>query len=611
MGRKDRRANARSVRRSHSSATSLRAPQFDQIKDLFAQATVYYRKRDFASARSLCRAILQRNSQHVRSLVLLGDMAQQEGSNNQAIKFLNQALALDSQDTAAHDNLAIAHQALGRRGEAVRHFMRAIALGLPDPELLVKQSAQVAVPLKRCLDAWPRHVQLAELCGAQGVGAIANEALLLALMQSKPVFDIELERLFTTLRRDLLRVATAEGSNGLDSDELEFYCALAQQCFINEYVFALRDGEREQLQKICDRISDALATGGKISVLDLIVIASYLPLHGLPMASSLLDHPWPGALERLLTQQVREPLEEKSEINDIPALTAIDSATSLQVQEQYEENPYPRWIILPSVKPTTIADYLLETIGLSSAALPTATHDVLIAGCGTGFHSIETAQLFPKSHILAVDISGASLAYARRKTRAVGLSNIEYGQADILKLGSIDRRFDLIETVGVLHHLSDPELGWRILLSLLRPKGLMLVGLYSALARRSVTATQRFIAEHGYRPTVDDIRTCRQNLIVRGQVPPAKDFWSVSGCRDLMFNVMEHQFTIPQIKTFLDANRLAFLGFEQLPAGVLRQFQHQFPDATAQRDLAAWHDFEQAHPRSFINMYVMWVQKED
>jgi 2-polyprenyl-3-methyl-5-hydroxy-6-metoxy-1,4-benzoquinol methylase len=60
---------------------------------------------------------------------------------------------------------------------------------------------------------------------------------------------------------------------------------------------------------------------------------------------------------------------------------------------------------------------------------------------------------------------------------AVGRSNIEYGQADILKLGSLGRSFDLIESSGVLHHLADPLAGWRVLLSLLRPGGFMMIGL--------------------------------------------------------------------------------------------------------------------------------------
>ena len=352
----------------------------------------------------------------------------------------------------------------------------------------------------------------------------------------------------------------------LENDELEFYCALAQQCFINEYVFALDNVEREQSQKIYEQISDALENGGQIALLDLIAAACYVPLCGLPKASSLLDRTWPDAVARLLIQQVHEPLEEKSDVDKIPALTIVDDAISLQVRKQYEENPYPRWITFPSVKSTTVANYLVDTIGLSSAALPDSTKDVLIAGCGTGFHSIETAQLFPNSRILAIDISRASLAYARRKTRTAGLQNVEYGQADILELGSIDRRFDLIEAVGVLHHLADPEAGWRVLLSLLRPRGLMFVGLYSALAHKSLAAARGFIAERGYHSTIENIRICRQNLIARDAVPRFRDFWSTSGCRDLLFHVMEQEFVVPQIKKFIDENRFVVLGLRAAPS---------------------------------------------
>jgi SAM-dependent methyltransferase len=193
----------------------------------------------------------------------------------------------------------------------------------------------------------------------------------------------------------------------------------------------------------------------------------------------------------------------------------------------------------------------------------------------------------------------------------LGLTNVEYGQADILKLASLGRRFDVIETVGVLHHLADPAAGWRVLLSLLRPHGLMLVGLYSATARQSLAAARAFIAERGYHATADDIRACRQELIQRFGMPPFRDFSSTSGCRDLLFNVMEHQFTIPQIKTFLDENRLTFLGFEQLPPDLPRQFQQQFSDAGALRNLDSWHTFEETHPLTFGNMYFFWMQKTD
>jgi len=77
--------------------------------------------------------------------------------------------------------------------------------------------------------------------------------------------------------------------------------------------------------------------------------------------------------------------------------------------------------------------------------------------------AIETAQRFVGASVLAVDLSVASLAYAKRKTGALDRSNIEYAQADILKLGALERTFDLIESSGVLHHLADPYAGWRVL----------------------------------------------------------------------------------------------------------------------------------------------------
>ena len=587
--------------------------QAAKADDVYAAAISHYRKGEFVQAENLCRLALGRDPRHVRSLVLLGDVVQQGGRNKLALKLLGQALELDRTDAAAHDNIAIAYQALGRMDEAAAHFTHAIALGLRDPEILVKQSAAVAAPLKRLADAWPRQVRLAELLGAQGAIAIAREAMLLALLQSKVVHDLELERLLTALRRGLLQDAIEGDRSPVDDDGLGFFCALAQQCFLNEYVFALGDIERTQVQQVEDRIVASLEAGAEIAPLDLIVAANYLPLHRLPGAASLLTRPWPNAIERLLTQQVREPLEEESDRNNIPALTPIDDAVSLQVQHQYEESPYPRWTAVPQIEPTTVVRFLHDRLNIVPLSWPQTTVgvDILIAGCGTGSHSIDSALRFPKAHILAIDISRTSLAYARRKSRELGLTNIEYGQADILKLAVLGRRFDVIESVGVLHHLADPAAGWRVLLSLLRPHGLMLVGLYSATARQSLAAARDFIATRGFRATADDIRACRQELIRRSGMPPFRDFSSTSGCRDLLFNVMEHQFTIPQIGEFLDENRLTFLGFEQLPPDVLRQFQQQFPQAGAMRDLGSWHAFEQINPLTFGNMYFFWVQKTD
>jgi 2-polyprenyl-3-methyl-5-hydroxy-6-metoxy-1,4-benzoquinol methylase len=611
MNRKARRRAAKQAASALSPAAADSPFQAANAGDVYAAAMSHYRKGEFVQAENLCRLALSRDPRHLRSLVLLGDIVQQSGRNKLAVKLLSQALELDRTDATAHDNIAIAYQALGRIDEAVAHFSHAMALGLRDPEMLVKQSAAVTTPMRRLAAAWPRQVPLGELLGTDGARAMAREAMLLALLQSKVVHDLELERLLTAIRRGLLQQVIDDPTHHVGADCLALFCALAQQCFLNEYVFALGDAELAQRLRVHDRIVTALKAGTEIAAFDLIVAASYLPLHKLPGAPSLLACSWPDAIERLLTQQIREPLEEESDREEIPALTPIDDAVSLQVRDQYEESPYPRWTAVPQIEPTTVVNYLRDRLNVVPISWPQTTVgvDILIAGCGTGSHSIDSALRFPKARILAIDISRTSLAYARRKSRALGLANIEYGQADILKLAALGRRFDVIESVGVLHHLADPAAGWRVLLSLLRPHGLMLVGLYSATARQSLAAARAFIAERGYRATADDIRSCRQDLIQRVGMPPFRDFSSTSGCRDLLFNVMEHQFTIPQIREFLAANGLAFLGFSQLPPHVLRQFQQQFPDAGARRDLGSWHAFEQANPLTFGNMYFFWVQK--
>jgi hypothetical protein len=63
---------------------------------------------------------------------------------------------------------------------------------------------------------------------------------------------------------------------------------------------------------------------------------------------------------------------------------------------------------------------------------------------------------------------------------------------------------------------------------------------------------------------------------------------------------------LPQIKAFLAANDLEFLGFV-LEADTVQRFLQSFPGASA--DLDCWHEFEQDNPNLFSNLYYFWVRK--
>jgi 2-polyprenyl-3-methyl-5-hydroxy-6-metoxy-1,4-benzoquinol methylase len=316
-------------------------------------------------------------------------------------------------------------------------------------------------------------------------------------------------------------------------------------------------------------------------------------------------------LAGLFSQQVKEPIREDNYRATLQQLTPIDDGTSRRVRSQYEDHPYPRWVRAPSIDGAVpYGAFLARELGLDSPPFARRDDkvDVLIAGCGTGQQSIQTAQRFPAARILAVDLSTASVAYAKRKTRELGIANIEYAQADLLRLGSIGKTFDFIECVGVLHHLEDPMAGWRVLRSLLRPGGVMHVGLYSELARRDIATAQDLIVTEGYEPTTEGIRRFRVDLQLVDRWRPfrwltaVEDFYDTSGCRDLLFHAREHCFTLPQIKEALAQLELTFLRFN-VEAEVQQRYSRQFPGELARADLNCWTQFEMENPGTFLGMY--------
>ena len=546
---------------------------------------------------------------------------------------------------------------------------------------------------------------------------VCNDILLRCLLENTPVCDIGLERFLTMARYILLDTAigtsleqdahdrflvftpegpiergvagnaasftpfvnlvpcnTAPAATVDDEQALIFYCALARQCFINEYVFECTTSECDKTEVLRERIAAMLAAGSAVPALWIIAFAAYHPLIALPSAQTLLgsfpDIHAPSvsarasgisgsppasavsdaigesetaarqAITALLVQQVCEPMEEKGNRALIPCLTPL-TAGSRRVQHQYEQNPYPRWVKLPvPAQQASFEDDLrhrfpfahFQSIGsigpIRPMSFPAEMNnegiDILVAGCGTGQHSIATRQRYRNARVLAVDLSLASLCYAKRKANESGLNDITHAQADIMALDPAvlgGRTFDLIESVGVLHHLADPFAGWRKLLGLLRPGGFMRLGFYSKLSRKNEMAAQDFarnlLASFGRdakEAMPEDIRQCRQAIMATGnacafrQVLSARDFYTMSECRDLLFHVQEHCYTLPQLREQIAQLGLSFVGFS-LDCDTLARYSQSFPNDSAQTDLDNWHLFETRNPGTFAGMYQFWVQK--
>lgn len=552
----------------------------------------------------------------LRRLLAEAAQAERAGKPDAAVRAYRRLLALKPDHAEAHNNLGRVLHAQGKLRDASQHFARSLML-MPQVfdqyagicATLISLLPPLGAAMRTAAQAWPERRSIDALFGPGEFDTVAGDPLLLCVLQSTPVRDVAFERLLTSLRGGLLADALA-GKAAADG-VLAFACALAKQSFINEYIFATtpeEDAQAVHLIKVLD-------TGADIAPFALAAAAMYMPLSVLPAADSLLDRAWPPAIDGLLTQHLRDRARERELRAAMPRLSAIEDGVSQRVRQQYEENPYPRWVhVAGAVDPAPIDQYI-RGLFPTTPFTPTGESgplDVLVAGCGTGWHAIGVAQKFAGARVLAVDLSLASLAYAERST-ADGLKPcISYAQADILKLGSLERRFDMIDASGVLHHMADPSLGWRTLVGLLSRGGLMHLGLYSELGRQDVVAARAFIGERGYDATPADIRRCRQDLL---QTPMRSltrftDFFTTSECRDLLFHVQENRVTIPAIKDFLAANGLRFLGFE-FDTPTQQEYRALFSGSGwSPTDLDRWHALETARPQLFSSMYHFWVQKD-
>jgi SAM-dependent methyltransferase len=97
---------------------------------------------------------------------------------------------------------------------------------------------------------------------------------------------------------------------------------------------------------------------------------------------------------------------------------------------------------------------------------------VLEAGCGGGQH---TGFIAPYAEeVVAVDLNSIEVARKRNS----GLRNVKYIEADISSM-SLDETFDVVFSIGVIHHTDDPNKTVKNLIRHLKPGGRFIIWVYS------------------------------------------------------------------------------------------------------------------------------------
>ena len=627
-----------------------------------------YRHSDrYAEAELHFRCVLQHAPEEPHALNELGNLLLARNRPEEAIRLYSILLKRMPGAFVAHFNMSMALRRLGRHSEALSHSLRALQLE-PD-QLQARQAFAQSVQMRAktsitdemrkeigatlghngidsqqlftaaagCIKNGTSYKQLLAYATSGNVSVFSSAILdhsalsfyqdefLHALLSNTIVTDLDIEELFTITRKVLLDIFVNGDPGHIFGDLLPYLCAQAHQCFNNEYVWQISDKEKHQLgllNKILEEAQAAATLTSDFNTALLALLASYetLGIHKTWFAPACnTQHAvFASPVQDIIRRQVIEPAEEHDLAQQINSMSGVADAVSLRVQDQYEESPYPRWVSTTIHRPRPLQEILGEQ--LPGANLPISYGsriDMLIAGCGTGSHAIQSATRFCDVSVTAIDLSRASLAYAMRKTREYNITNIEYYQADILELAGLDRRFQIIESVGVLHHMHDPSQGLQILASLLEPHGLFCVGLYSTTARRHISAARELVEELGLPATPEGIREARKIIKQTSANNPLRmimkmeDFYSLSECRDLIFHVQEHTFTLLEIDVLLKDAGLEFIGFELPDPATFICYQNSYPDDILRINLKNWHRFELANPDTFIGMYNFWCKKPD
>lgn len=198
---------------------------------------------------------------------------------------------------------------------------------------------------------------------------------------------------------------------------------------------------------------------------------------------------------------------------------------------------------------------------------------ILDAGCGTGVGTEYLVHLNPQAQVVGIDLSAGALEVAQERCRRSGADRVEFHHLSLYDAKQLPGEFDLINCVGVLHHLPDPIRGIQALSQKLAPGGLLHIFVYSELGRWEIKLMQQAIAllqgdQRGdYRNGVQIGREIFASLPENNRLlKREQERWSLENQRDECFADMyvhpqEIDYNIETLFELIDASGLRFIGF--------------------------------------------------
>lgn len=592
-------------------------------------ADIERRRGRMDAAETHYRRLLDAAPGHVAGLRGLGLVMAARENAGEALNHLHAAVGGDPDDPLTWNALADVLGLLTSLGTMPVEVAEELALGcLRSPAAGNKGLSAFLVRLFSRLPGWGELVRrgregepVGDLLDEAGIWAALSRPSAVLALQQVLLPDLDVEAALHAVRRAAV-LGLARRPDHPAGAAPALLAALALHAHHTGYVAVVEDDELDALEGLVGQLEGRPPGDDPADAARVALVAAYMPLALWERAGDVVERiaeGWAPELAEVALRQIFEPMEEEQLKLEIPTLAMSDDETSQRVRELYEAHPYPRWHRLPPEGRVPFAQALQELFPRRAVGPDEIIEAprILVAGCGSGSHPLGAAARYEGARVTGIDLSLASLAFAQRKASEMGADEVRFIQADILALGDWEiEGFDVVESSGVLHHLSDPERGWRELVRRLRPGGFMKIGLYSSRARLALARAREALQEIGWDGELESLPRARARLIaaMRGtewgtSLAGYRDFYSLHEFRDLLLHPHEDLFTIPRIRAAVDRLGLEFIGFVGVPPSAMRRFARLTRTPGNGADLSAWEALEAEQPDTFKGMYQFWLRK--
>ncbi len=214
--------------------------------------------------------------------------------------------------------------------------------------------------------------------------------------------------------------------------------------------------------------------------------------------SALLKCPATGASMRRMDDEyvstgdprVRFPVEQGITRAFLNHDTGSADVT-VTMQDFYSAHPFPNYDEMESVGSLVEKSLARGFPELLNRAIPPHAR-VLEVGCGTG--QLGNFLSIANRRVLSVDMTWNSLLLAQKFKEQNGMRNVHFAQMNLFRLPLQPATFDVVICSGVLHHTSEPYRGFQGLTTLVKPGGILIIGLYNRYGRLQ-TRMRRLLAK--------------------------------------------------------------------------------------------------------------------